>query len=200
MHLSCCQRDTKRSQFFALRLDKIDVNGPSNVLQGSFSLIAKLHLKLVADLVADDIRAGNSTGRSETLQARGDVNALAIDIVALNQYVAYMNTHAKAQVPDFGQARVARRHTGLDFHCTAKGIDDARELDQKAIARHLENPPAVARHRRIQKVAPVLAQNRECSFLIGLHKPTVADNVCCQYRSKAAFYLVVAHVRPRGGT
>jgi hypothetical protein len=92
-------------------------------------------------------------------------------------------------VPVFGNSDVALRHAALDFDGAARRIQDAAELDQKAVAHHLEDAPAMLGHGGIEELAAMLAERAKCAFLVRLHEPAVADDVGCKNRRQPSLDL-----------
>ena len=86
-------------------------------------------------------RAGdaNTAWLRHRLQTRGDVDAVAIDVVALDDDVAEIDADAKPDLPRFGGALIAIGHPALDHGSTLDGIDDAGELDERTVAHELDD-------------------------------------------------------------
>ena len=100
-------------------------------------------MRIVGD--ADAARLGDS------LKARCDVDAVAENIVVVDDDVADVNADAKFD-PEFRRhAGVLLGHLPLDFHRTARRIDCACELDQHAVAGGLDDAAAVAGDSGIDK-------------------------------------------------
>ena len=77
----------------------------------------------------------------------------------------------------FRNPDVALRHATLDFNGAAGRIQNAAELDQKAVAHHLEDAPAMLGHGRIEEFAAVLPKRAESALFIGLHETAIAHYV-----------------------
>ena len=82
-------------------------------------------------------------------------------------------------MPVFGYPRVALRHAQLDLHCAAGSVDDTAELDQKAIAHHLEDAPLMLGDGGIEELAAILAQCPHGALFIGFHETAVAYDISC---------------------
>ena len=75
----------------------------------------------------------------------------------------------------------------LDLDRTPHRVDDARELDQRAVARELDDTAAVLGDPRLDEL---LAQRLEPGVrarLVGFHQPAVTDHVGGQDRGQPAF-------------
>ena len=114
------------------------------------------HATLPVDLIADVARERDAADRRERLQPRRDVDALAVDVVALDDDVAEIDADAIAQALGFGRSRLGRFHRLLDRRARrSTADDDARELDQHAVAHQLEDAPAMRGDARIEQRAAV---------------------------------------------
>ena len=94
------------------------------------------------------------------LEPRGHVDAVAIEIVAVDDDVAQIDADAKLDMPIFGDAGIALDHAALDLDGAARRVDDAAELDQEAVAHHLEDAAAVLGDRWLEELAPMLLERR----------------------------------------
>jgi len=61
-------------------------------------------------------------------------------------------------------------------------FNHAAKLDDRPVARSLDNAPVVNRDRRVDEVAAQRSQSRERAFLVDPGQPAVADNVGDQDR------------------
>ena len=85
-------------------------------------------------------------GLGDALQSRGDIDAVAHQIaVALLDDVAEMNADAEDDAAILGHAGVALDHRVLNFDGAAHGVDDAAELDDRAVAGALDDRARDAR-------------------------------------------------------
>ena len=91
-------------------------------------------------------------GSARAFQPRRDVHAVAVDVVALDDDVAEVDTDAKANALVLGNARLAPGHGALDLDGALHGVDHARELHQRAVAHQLDDASVVRRDRRIDEL------------------------------------------------
>ena len=97
-----------------------------------------LHLPIGVLGKADRARLG------DPFQPRGDVDAVAHQVaVALLDDVAEMNADAEDDAAILGHAGVALDHGVLNFDRAAHGVDDAAELDDRAVAGALDDAPVM---------------------------------------------------------
>ena len=104
---------------------------------------SKLDAELVAHRIAHRARDEDAARLGEPLQAGGDVDAVAEDVVALDDDVAEVDADAEFDARLVGRAAVAVGHAGLDLDGAAHRLDDAGELDQQAVAGALDDAAAV---------------------------------------------------------
>src|SRR5580704_16478707 len=90
-------------------------------------------------------RAGNAhaAGFRNALQAGGDVDAVAKDILALDKHVAEMNADSVEDTLRLEGAFVASRHLPLHRQGAFDRRDDGREFDEHPVAHRLEQPSAM---------------------------------------------------------
>jgi hypothetical protein len=99
-------------------------------------------------------RKADRAGLRDTLQSRGDVDAVAHQIaVALLYDVAKMYTDAKVDAPPGRQSRIALHHPVLNLNGTAHSIDYAAKFDQRPVAGALHHAPVMNRDSRINQIA-----------------------------------------------
>jgi hypothetical protein len=82
----------------------------------------------------DAARYANAARVGETLQPRRDVDAVAINLLAVDDYVAEVDADAKLH-PALGQARVLSLERSLDPDCALDGVHHAGKLRENAVGR-----------------------------------------------------------------
>ena len=110
-------------------------------------------IKLVSDLVVNWLRYADGARLGEALEARGDVDAIAEDIVTVDDDVAEIDADPQLE-PAFRRDRIidsTRRSLHLDG--AAQRIDYARKIRQQAVARRAYDPPAMFRDQRVDSAA-----------------------------------------------
>src|SRR4030095_2287542 len=109
--------------------------------------------------------------RRDLLQTGRDVDAVAKDVVALDDDVADVDADAEGNAPILGYPGGAVGDRLLHFNSTAHGIDDAGELQQQAIAGGLDDATAVAGDGRVDNFLPNGLQRRQRAALVLDHQP-----------------------------
>jgi len=111
-------------------------------------------------------RAGRMEG--DAFKPRGDVDAVAEDVVALDQHVAEMDADAPFHSALVGNRGMEVRRQPLQCQGAFDGADHRTELDQYPVAGCLNDPPAVLSDERIGSGA-VLAQCPRGARLVEPH-------------------------------
>src|SRR6266478_8033705 len=96
---------------------------------------------------------GRSRRRGYGFEPRGDVNAIAKDIVIFDDDVAEINPDPEFNPPLLSEGGLARGDRPLHRDSTAYRVDDAGELDEHAVAGGLKDTAAVFGNRRIDQFA-----------------------------------------------
>ena len=131
-------------------------------------------------------RYANPSRRRDLLQAGGDVDAVAEDVVALDDDVADVDADAEGNAPILGYLGGAVSHRRLHLDRAAHSIDHARELQQQAVAGGLDDAAAVAGDRRVDDLLPKGFQRRQRAALVAAHQPRVARDIGRHDGGKAA--------------
>ena len=81
----------------------------------------------------------DASGFRDPFQTRGDVDAIAEDIVFIENDVADVNADAEFDPWILRYGGILRCHAALDFNRIAHRIDCASKLDQHSVARSLDD-------------------------------------------------------------
>lgn len=92
-------------------------------------------------------RPGNADARrsGDLLQARGDIDPVAEQVVSRHDDVAEIDTDAKLQAA-FGRHILRIEKTALDFHRAADGLNSAWKFGDETIAGTAEDAAAMGTH------------------------------------------------------
>jgi hypothetical protein len=74
----------------------------------------------------------------------------------------------------------------LDLDRAPHSVDDARKLDQHAVAGGLDDAPVMLPDFRIDELAAMRLQAVEGAFLVRSHQPRITGHVRCEDRREAA--------------
>src|SRR6185436_9008814 len=146
--------------------------------------VLEVHVELAAHLPIGVVGYANPARLRDALEPRGDVHAVAENIVVLDDDVADMNADADLD-PLVGRDRsIAFGHTALNLDGAARRIDRAAEFDQDAIAGPLDDAAAVLGDLGLQEFAAMGVQSLQRAFLVGSHQPAVAHDVAGKNRGQ----------------
>jgi hypothetical protein len=125
-------------------------------------------------------------GSARASSRAANVDAVAIDVVAIDDYVAEVDPDPENDALVLGVIAIAVDHCPLDFDGAAHGIDYALEFHQHAVAGGLDDAAAVLRDLRIDELAAMRFEAFERAFFVGSHQPRVARHIGGEDRGKTA--------------
>ena len=158
-------------------LQRIDPDRLGDVLELGRAEIGDREIEPRLHLPIGVLGQADRAGLGDALQPRGDIDAVAHQIaVALLDDVAEMDADAKLDAA-LGHAGVALDHGVLHFDRAAHGVDDAAELDERAVAGALDHAPVMHGDGRIDQVAAQRPQPRQGAILVGAGEPAVSDHI-----------------------
>ena len=147
---------------------------------------AVIEIELVPDLIVDGLRNADCAGLGERFQPGGDIDAIAENVVAVDDHVAEIDADPELETA-LGRDRVVdRARDALHLDRTAQRIDDARKIRQQAVARRADDPPAMRRDQRVNGAAQ-LAERPMRAGLVLAHQPAEADHVRMQNSREFSF-------------
>ena len=150
-------------------------------------------VELAFDLLVGVVGNADCTRASQRLHAGGDVDAVAVDIALVDDDVTDIDADAELDPAIFGNGGVALGHAALDFHGATHGIDCARKLDQRTVARGFDDAAAVFGDLGIDEFATVGLERSESAFLVDAHQAAVASNVGCEDSGQSSFDALFGH-------
>ena len=160
----------------SLDADGIDMHRPGDVLERLLPEVDELRLDPPAHVLIRGARNGHVARFRDALEAGGDVDAVAKDIVALDQYVAEMDADPVEDALRLGDAFIAGRHLPLHRERALDRLDDGRKVDEHPVAHGLEQPPAMRGDDRLNGLAPLAHRIRRPRLVLP-HHARIADNV-----------------------
>ena len=188
-------RVLRRGLWIRLEPDPKDTDRAGDVLDALVAEILELDVfQSLADLVAHRARNTDATGLGEHFQAGRDVDAVAKDVVVLDDDVAEIDADAELHPARRRDVGIAPRHPALDLGSAQHRIDDAVEFDQHAVARGLDDAAAILGDGRIDQLDPMGLQTGERPRLVGLHQPAKADHVSGKDRREPSLWSRHVHV------
>ena len=121
----------------------------------------------------------------DAFQAHGDIDAFALDIVALDQDLAEVDADAEQHALPGGHAGIAPLHQPLDLDGAVHGADHRREFGEHAVAGDIDDSAPLPFHDRAQG-GQVLAHAPRGALLVHPHEPAVTGDVGGEDRCKPA--------------
>ena len=155
----------------------VDMHQPGNVLDLLLAQIVEDKGQPVAHLVVDCIGDEHSAGIGQGFDPRGDVDAVAIEVVALDDHIAEIDADAQFDAAVRSGAGVALRHRLLHLDRAAHRIDDAGKFHQQPVAGGLDDAAAVFGDFRIEKLAAQRLEAFERAFLVRPHQPRIPGHI-----------------------
>jgi hypothetical protein len=153
------------------------VHGLADILDLLFARVDELDAEVLVHLLPHGRRDANASGCGERLQPRGNVDAVAGDVVTLDDDVAEVDPNAEFDPLVGGDEQVARSHLALHLHGAAQRGRRARKFDQHAVAGRTHDAAAVLGDLRIDQLRADLPQPGMRAGLVALHEPRIADDV-----------------------
>jgi hypothetical protein len=139
--------------------DAISMHRAGDVLDLLLALVLEREVELVAHLIAHNPADADPAGFGQGLEARGDVDAVAVDVALIDDDVTDIDADAKLDAPIGGRSRIARSHFALHLDRTAHRVYHAAEFDQHAVAGGLDDPPTMLGNLRIDQFAAFRGQS-----------------------------------------
>ncbi len=146
-----------------------------DVLDLPVAQILEGEAQLVLHVIAHGARDANAAGLGQSLQPRGDVDAVAEDILAVDDDVAEIDADAQVDAAIRRQVGVALGHAALNLDGAAHGIDDAGEFDEQPVARRLDDAALMLGDLRVDEV---LAVRLEALQRSRRHRPPGSPSAC----------------------
>jgi hypothetical protein len=135
-------------------LQRIDPDGLGNVLELGRAEIVDSEIEPPPDLPIGLLGKTDCAGLGDSLQSRGDVDAVTHQIaVAFPDHVAQMDADAKLDAALGRHAGVALGHAVLNFDGAAHRLDHAAKFDERAVAGALDDASAMRGDGGIDQIA-----------------------------------------------
>ena len=140
-------------------------------------------------------RYAEPAGRTDRLQAGGDVHALAINVIVFNDDLPDVDAGANGKARHAGLLRFQRRHGVLGLNGAAHSIDRAGKFDQGAIAQMFDHAALVLFDGRHEDAVPPMAECCQRRALVRLHHAAIAHDIGAQDRCEPADDALCRHCR-----
>jgi hypothetical protein len=111
-----------------------NANGLGNVFDALLTQILVTQRKLRSDLTVNHVRNANAPRLGQALQSRGDIDTIAVNLLALDHHIAEVDADAELHPTVEGQLRILGLKLGLDCNGARNRLDHTGELGQYAVA------------------------------------------------------------------
>src|SRR5207237_10632560 len=133
----------RRLCFRAPEVHPVYLNRTRDVLDLLRTEVLEREAQLIQYLVADNSARADSPRFCHRLQPRGDIDAVAMNVVAINDDVADVDANTKVKTLMGRSSCITLGHATLHVDRTAHRIDNAREFQQQTITGCLDYPAAI---------------------------------------------------------
>ena len=132
----------------------VDVRRLRQVFQPLRAEINHLRRDLSSYAVPSVRGDADSTRCGEALKSRRHIHAITVDIARFHDDVAKIDADAKFDAAVLRHSGVAHGHHPLNLDGTPNRVDDADELNERAVAGVLDDSSAMTLDRRIDHLVP----------------------------------------------
>jgi len=139
-------------------------------------------------VVVDGIGDEHPAGIGQRFDPRGNVDAVAVDVVVFDDYVAEVDANAELDLLLLRGLGIALGHPLLHFDGAAHCVDHAGKFGQQAVACILYNAPSVTFDFSIDQLREMRLEAIVRSLLVRAHQPRIARHIGGQDRSETSGY------------
>src|SRR4051794_888220 len=182
-----------------IKLDAPNTHWLGDILQRLRSQIVVDNIDLAANLPVGVIRDADATGFRDPLKARGNIDAIAKDIVVVDDDIADVDTDPEFNPDTLRDVGVLHGHAALDLNRAAGGIDGAGKLDQHSVAGSLDDATAMRGDYWIEQRLSERLQIGKRAFLVTSHQTAVTGDIRRQDRCQSSFHALAAQGGPSIG-
>ena len=154
-------------------------------------------LDLAPNLPIGVIGYANAARLGNTLQPGSNVDAVAKDIVVIDDDIADMDTDPEFNPDILRDVGILRGHGALDFDRAAGGIDGAGEFHQHAVTGGLDDAASMRSDGGVDKRFSGRLEPGQGAFLVGTHEAAISGDIRSQYRRQSPFYPVARQECPQ---
>src|SRR5580704_6629277 len=168
------------------RAHPVDPHWAGNVFYLLLAQILEDKGQPVAHVVMHRIGDEHAAGIGQGFDPGGDVDAVAVEVVALDDHVAEIDADAQFDAVLRRDTRVPLGYRLLHRDRAAHRIDDAGKFPQQAVAGGFDDAAAVLGDFRIEKLAAQRLEAFERAFLVRPHQPRIPRHIGGEDRGEPA--------------
>jgi hypothetical protein len=166
---------------------------PGDVLDRLLSFVGEGEGELIADLLVHGARDPHASRLRQRLKPRRHVDAVAVDVVAVDNDVADVDPDPVVDPAVWGRSGIAPGHRTLDLNGRGDGVHGAGELDEDAVAGELDDATAIRRECGIDDLLAQGLDRAQRADFVRAHEPAVAGDVGGEDSRKPSFDALLAH-------
>ena len=136
------------------KFDPIDPHRTRDVLEALLAGVDEVGRNLALHLPPYVLGDRNAARFGDAFDPRRDVDAVAKDVLALDDDIADVDPDPEPDRIDFGATGIVLAKLSLDFDSTSDGVYCACEFHQRAVAHELNDAARIAGDCRIDQLTP----------------------------------------------
>ena len=159
-------------------MDAVDTDGASDVFDGLLTHIVEFETELVLHLVVYNTRNHNAARIGKRFQPRRHVNAVAVNVVTIDDDIANINADAEL---DASLSRYVGRLRSIiaRWMSTAKpyGVHHTNKFDKHAVPGGLHDATAMFGDLGIDQFLPMRLELAQRAFVVIAYQPAIASDI-----------------------
>ena len=163
------------------------------------TLVVETHVDPVTDLIVNSTRDRNASRHGDAFEPRCNIDAIAEDIVVVDDDVSQMDADAELDPLGLGYLRVLVSHAALNFDGASRCIDGTGKFDQHTVASGLDDAAAMFGDCGVDKRFSESLQLRQRAFLVGTNQAAITGDIRRQDSRQSPLYGLAAQVAPPPG-
>jgi hypothetical protein len=169
-----------------LRLHPVDPHRAGDILNLLLAQIREDKGQPVAHVVVNRVGDEYPAGIGQGLDPRGNVDAVAIKVVALDDDIAEIDADAQLDAVVRRDTDVPLGHRLLHLDRKTHRIDDARKVHQHPVAGRLDDAAAMRVDLRLDELAAMRLEASVRAFLVHPHQPRIPCHIGGKDRGEAS--------------
>jgi hypothetical protein len=129
--------------------DSVGPNRLGDILNAMAAKRAVVEGELILNLLVDSVRNAHSTRLGECLEPRGDINAIAEDVLTIYYHIAEIDADPQLETALACDKLVECPRGALHLNGAVHRVDDACEICQQTITGAADDAPAMCRDQRV---------------------------------------------------
>ena len=150
------------------------------------SQIVKRIQQFVPDMVAHSPGNADPAWLGERFETRGDIDAVAENVVAFDDHVAKVDADAKLDASIVWLVGIAANHSALDFGGATHRVHDTPEFREKTVAGVFDHTAPLLGDLRIDQLGEMRPHALVRALFVGAHQARVAGHIGGEDRGETA--------------